>query len=58
MPDRSCSRGHRGKPVNGVCVRCREILEGDLQPRDLSPVVIEPTVECRGDYFPDKEERG
>jgi hypothetical protein len=58
MPNRCCSRGHKDKPVGGVCPRCLEIYEAEMTPRDLPPVVIEPTVECRVDYFPDASERG
>jgi hypothetical protein len=56
MPGRQCSRGHKVKPVDGVCPRCKEIAEEE--PGDLEPIVIEPTMECRGDFFPGAEEQG
>ncbi len=58
MTDRTCSQGHHDKPINGVCPRCMEIYEAEMTPQDLTPVAIEPTAECRGDFFPDIEERG
>lgn len=51
MPDRQCSRGHRVKPVLGVCPVCKRIAAEDLTV-DLEPVVIERVVEAKGDYYP------
>ena len=52
-----CSRGHQGKPVEGVCVRCREIaaMECDPGPAEQVP----PTIDDHGaTYHPDASEQG
>lgn len=51
MPDRQCSRGHRVKPVLGVCPVCKRIAD-DHQPPDAEPVVIDNIIEAKGDYYP------
>lgn len=30
MPNRVCSRGHKDKPVGGVCPTCKRIAEEEL----------------------------
>jgi hypothetical protein len=59
MPDRSCSRGHHDKPVNGVCPRCLEIAEMELDPVPAEAHFSIVTVEGNGsDFFPAEEEQG
>lgn len=50
--NRTCSRAHRDKPVAGVCPRCREIANEEREPVSPCAVTMEPTLECKGDYFP------
>ena len=58
MPDRSCSRGHHDKPVNGVCPRCLEIAMMEHDPV-LAEVHLQAEATGKGsDYFPDVSEQG
>ena len=59
VSDRTCSRGHYIKPVNGVCPRCLEIAGMECDPVPAEAHLSKVTVEGNGsDYFPAKEEAG
>ena len=58
MPDRVCSRGHKVKPVNGVCPRCLEIATMEWDPVPAEAHLQAEVVGKGSDYFPDVSEQG
>jgi len=56
MPNRMCSRGHSGKAIDGVCPICWRIMREEPYPKDVTPTVIEPTIDDHGaTIHPDRE---
>ena len=51
MPDvkrRTCSHGHHELPISGVCPVCWRIYREEPYPKDVTPTVIEPTIDDHG----------
>ena len=48
---RTCSRGHRGPAINGVCPTCRRIAEEEREEIDLAETRIPPAEDDHGATF-------